>query len=872
MNVHTNPSTGQRIEWRKTDEGLKAFVIKPNGRSEGVVWAPQPGSQEAFLSCPITEVLYEGTRGPGKSQPLDTIVYTPSGPRPIGSIAVGDYVSGSNGKPVKVVGVYPQGAKPLCRITFKDGTSTLASPDHLWQTAATGQGARWKKRVLRTSEMRKWMAKGKTLSVPIMSAPWETNADANLPVDPYLMGLFLGDGCYQKYSVTITTTDPETVEYLLALGFKFKAPISYRAPGTQMAHALRALGLENLTSADKFVPSVYLNGSTKQRLALLQGLMDSDGSAKRDKNRLRFGSISAALAENIAWLIRSLGGYASVYSAQRPDENRPEFEVTGYLSNMASAFRLARKRSLVEPRDLQSPSSRVKKYVASIEDMAPVEQVCIAVDSADHLYLTDDFIVTHNTDALIMDFCQDVGKGWGEEWRGVIFRKSYPDLQDIIEKSRKWIPRIWPNARYNETKSFWEWPSGEKLYFRQFSKPADYWKYHGHAYPFIGWEELTTWPDDKCFKSMFSCLRSTKVGMPRKVRATTNPYGVGHNWVKMRYRLPVAKGKIIGEIITNARDDAGELEAPRVAIHGYLDENKVLLTADPDYKRNIRTAARNPAELAAWLDGSWDIVAGGMFDDIWFMGKDYIVLEPFEIPASWRIDRSFDWGSNAPFSVGWWAQSDGSDYTDAFGYRRSTVRGDLFRIAEWYGWTGKPNEGSRMLAWEIAKGIIEFELEMGWRSPQNRRWSRVKPGPADNAIFDDEMGRKKDDPSAKSKATDMAQPVRINGLLYQGVSWEYSDKSPGSRKQGWEQMRAMMKAAIPPEHRVPAEEGLREKPGLFIFNTCEQFMRTVPALPRDENDMDDVDTDAEDHIGDECRYRVRFKPRTVKSGRTAGHY
>lgn len=476
------------------------------------------------------------------------------------------------------------------------------------------------------------------------------------------------------------------------------------------------------------------------------------------------------------------------------------------------------------------------------------------------------------TDALIMDFCQDVGKGWGVEWRGIIFRKSYPDLQDIIEKSRKWIPRIWPGAKYNETKSFWEWPTGEKLYFRQFSKPSDYYKYHGHAYPFIGWEELTTWPDDKCFKSMFSCLRSTKVGMPRKVRATTNPYGVGHNWVKMRYQLPVAKGQIIGKLITDSKDDAGELELPRVAIHGYLDENKVLLTADPDYKKNIRTAARNPAELAAWLDGSWDIVAGGMFDDIWYMGKDYIITEPFKIPDSWRIDRSFDWGSNAPFSVGWWAESDGSDYTDAFGHRRSTVRGDLFRIAEWYGWTGKPNEGKRLLATEIARGIVEYELAMDWRNSHNRRWCRVRPGPADNAIFDDEQGRKKDDPNAKSKATDMGMPVRIENQLYPGITWEYSDKSPGSRKQGWEQMRAMMKAAVPPEKRIPPEEGLRERPGLFVFKTCDQFIRTVPALPRDENDMDDVDSEAEDHIGDECRYRVRFKKRNIKSGLTTGHY
>lgn len=470
------------------------------------------------------------------------------------------------------------------------------------------------------------------------------------------------------------------------------------------------------------------------------------------------------------------------------------------------------------------------------------------------------------TDALIMDFCQEVGKGWGVEWKGIIFRKAYPDLQDIIEKSKKWIPRIWPRAEYNETKSFWQWPTGEKLYFRQFSKPSDYWKYHGHAYPWIGWEELTTWADDKCFKSMFSCLRSTKVGMPRRVRSTTNPYGVGHNWVKMRYQLPVRKGQIIGKLIKDSRDSSGELELPRVAIHGYLDENKVLLRADPDYKKNIRTAARNPAELAAWMDGSWDIVAGGMFDDVWYAGKDHILVEPFKIPTSWKIDRSFDWGSSAPFSVGWWAESDGTDYVDAFGHRRSTVRGDLFRIAEWYGWTGKPNEGSRLLATEISRGIVERELEWGYRNSENRRWCRVRTGPADTAIFDDELGRNKQDPSAKSKATDMAQPVRIGGLLYSGINWVPADKSPGSRKQGWEQLRKLMRNAVPPK------EGIREQPALFVFSTCDQFVRTIPGLPRDEDDMDDVDSKSEDHIGDECRYRVRARKREVTGGRTTGLY
>jgi hypothetical protein len=110
----------------------------------------------------------------------------------------------------------------------------------------------------------------------------------------------------------------------------------------------------------------------------------------------------------------------------------------------------------------------------------------------------------------------------------------------------------------------WRFPDGEELMFRHFRTPDDYYSYHGHAYPWIAWEELTTWADDKCYKVMMSCSRSTKPGMPRKYRATTNPYGVGHNWVKARFRLPVQGGKIIGPSSTRRR---GRQAAPAARRH-----------------------------------------------------------------------------------------------------------------------------------------------------------------------------------------------------------------------------------------------------------------------------------------------------------------
>lgn len=451
------------------------------------------------------------------------------------------------------------------------------------------------------------------------------------------------------------------------------------------------------------------------------------------------------------------------------------------------------------------------------------------------------------TDCLIMDFAQHCGVGFGRAWRGLIFRRTYPELQDVISKSEEWFSQVFPQAKYNRGKTFWEWPDGERLYFRHFLREEDYNKYHGHAYPFMGWEELTTWPNDGGYKRMMSLCRSTKPGMPRKYRGTTNPYGVGHNWVKQRFhlegRVPPGPGPII-----DITDDDGNFLHKAVAIASSVKENKILLEADPGYIDKIRASARNEAELAAWLYNDWSVVAGGMFDDVWDPATH--IIPAFRVPPTWRLDRSFDWGSSRPFSVGWWAESDGSDLRLRDGTVMATVPGDLFRINEWYGWTGKSNEGLKLLASEIAEGIVQRELEMGL-------YGRIKPGPADSAIFTVENGH--------SIANDFGMPVRLNDKQYGGVFWGYADKSPGSRKAGWQAIRERLmnaKAETRDGRSIP-----REKPGLFVTDLCKDgFIRTVPTLPRKKTDPDDVDTDAEDHVGDETRYRVRNGVKNGGSG------
>jgi hypothetical protein len=424
------------------------------------------------------------------------------------------------------------------------------------------------------------------------------------------------------------------------------------------------------------------------------------------------------------------------------------------------------------------------------------------------------------TDALIMDFAQFCGCGFGANWRGILFRETYPQLADVVAKTKRWFFRMFPGIKFNASDYVWTWPTGEMLYLRHMRVEDDYWNYHGHEYPWIGWEELTNWANIACYDSMKACSRASFPGMPRRYRSTANPYGVGHGWVKEYFIDPAPPGKIIRGY-----------GMPRVRIHGNVYENKALLAADPDYIAKLSSIA-DPNKRKAWLLGSWNIVSGGIFDGVW--REEVHSIPPFTIPRNWRIDRSFDWGSSAPFAVGWNAISPGTEVQigvdeDNKPIKRAFPRGTIFRVAEWYGWNGQANQGCRMLASQIGRDILRKELEMGWPP------GRVSEGPADSAIFATQNG--------VCIADDFARA---------GVRWTPADKGPGSRKNGWERVRNFMAAAL---------DFPMEKPGLFVFNTCRHFLRTVPGLPRDKDDPDDVDTASEDHIGDEIRYRVTMPAR-----------
>lgn len=471
------------------------------------------------------------------------------------------------------------------------------------------------------------------------------------------------------------------------------------------------------------------------------------------------------------------------------------------------------------------------------------------------------------TDSQLMFYRRFVGKGYGQAWRGVIFDREYKNLDDLVIKSKRWFNQIYaPSNRpvfLSSPKDYkWVWPTGEELLFRVMKKEDDYWNYHGQEFPFIGWNELTKYPNSTLYDSIMSCNRSSFVPslhspdltnplpeLPLVVFSTTNPYGVGHNWVKQKFIDPAPAGQIIKntmEVFNPRTGQREEITKTQVRVFSQYKENIYL---SPEYVLELENITdKNKRE--AWLYGNWDITAGGMFDDVW--ANDQNVVEDFEVPHHWRVFRSFDWGSSKPFSVGWWAESDGSDYYTHSGERKTTVRGDLFRIGEWYGWSGIPNTGVRMLSNNIARGIIEREIKMGL-------WHRMEAGPADNSINDTDHG-------GNSISQVMAQPLLINGKRYNGPSFTLSNKSAGSRINGWERMRV----AIANGHK-PDNGGPRESAGLFVVRSCHDgFIRTVPTIPRCTKELDDVDTDSEDHVADECRYVILSAGNRFDSGSTIG--
>lgn len=498
---------------------------------------------------------------------------------------------------------------------------------------------------------------------------------------------------------------------------------------------------------------------------------------------------------------------------------------------------------------------RQKDFEAVWEPIPNTSQE-LAINSRAHITLYTGARGPGKTDTQLMRFRRNVGIGYGAFWRGVIFDREYKNLDDLVNKSRRWFNQFGDGARFlSSAQDYkWVWPTGEELLFRAIKKLDDYWNYHGQEFPFIGWNELCKYPTLELFDRMMTCNRSSfrpedypqKVGsgkgtymlphIPLEVFATSNPYGAGHAAVKRRFIDVAPYGRVVRRSIDvfNPRTQKREpVVKTQVTIFGSYKENIYL---SPEYIAELE-GIQDPNVRAAWLWGDWDIVAGGALSDVWRKNVHVLPMPTPEnlrrrnstlIPDGWQVDRCFDWGSSQPFGVLWFAEANGEEMYLDDGKVFCPPAGTLVVFGEWYGTKEiGTNVGLKLGAKDIATGIMERERQMiEYGIMANHAW----PGPADNSIRD---VREIEVDTIEKKMAD------------EGVHWESSDKSPGSRRIGLQLVRERLWSAV-----------TGDGPGLYFMSNCPGALSTLPSLPRDEIKIDDVDTDAEDHLYDVVRYRV----------------
>lgn len=349
----------------------------------------------------------ESATGCQKAQPVDEPVLTPTGWQSIGSLRLGDHVIGSNGLPTRVTGVFPQGRKEVFSLAFSDGSTTRACGAHLWSIqdkSAAHRGSGW--RTVSTLDMARLLAAHPDASwrIPV-PRPIEMRG-SDLPLDPYLLGVLLGDGGLRSGYPTLSSTDAEIVNEVEEslpqdIGVVQRGlTCDYGITGGQrggrenpLTATLRTLDLMGKRSENKHIPPEYLIAAQRDRLALLQGLMDTDGFC-RPSGAMGFCSTSRDLANGVQDLVRSLGGTATLTTLPSWFGGKRCLDahwVYIRLPDGINPFRLARKAARVvtgrEPRRL----------LRSVVPDGEAECVCIRVAADDHLYVTRDYIVTHNT-------------------------------------------------------------------------------------------------------------------------------------------------------------------------------------------------------------------------------------------------------------------------------------------------------------------------------------------------------------------------------------------------------------------------------------------------------------------------------------------
>ena len=390
--------------------------------------------------------------------------------------------------------------------------------------------------------------------------------------------------------------------------------------------------------------------------------------------------------------------------------------------------------------------------------------------------------------------------------RMLLVRRTTEELRELVAVSKELYPRAIPGIKFLERDKTWVAPSGATLWLSYLDREDDVSRYQGQAYTWIGFDELTQWPTPYAWDYMRTRLRTSKdSGLKLYQRATTNPGGPGHQWVKKAFvdaappNQPFwAKDLDTGNVITWPKGHSleGQPLLKRRFIPATLHDNPYL-AEDGMYEANLLSMPEHLRKQL--LEGNWDINQGAAFPEF---SRKLHVIEPFDIPNSWTKFRAADYGYGSYSGVIWFAVSPSEQLIV---YRELYV--------------------SRVIATDLADMVLEQE-----------EGEKIRYG-----VLDSSLWHKRGDTG----------PSLAEQMILRGCRWRPADRSRGSRVAGKNEI-----------HRRLQVDEFTEEPRLVVFNTCTNLISQLPSIPLDKNNPEDVDTKSEDHLYDALRYGVMTRPRS----------
>ena len=392
------------------------------------------------------------------------------------------------------------------------------------------------------------------------------------------------------------------------------------------------------------------------------------------------------------------------------------------------------------------------------------------------------------------------------DFSGLLVRHTTEELRELIQKSQDLYPKAIPGIKWSERKSQWTTPRGGRLWMSYLDKDTDVMRYQGQAFNYVAFDELTQWQSPYGWNYMRSRLRSSSKELGLYMRATTNPGGPGHSWVKKMFIDPAPSNTPFwatdietGETLTypKGHSRAGEPLFKRRFIPASLFDNPHLAESG-DYEAMLLSLPEHQKKQL--LEGNWDVNEGAAFPEF---NRNIHVVEPFEIPDSWTKFRACDYGYGSFTGVVWLAV---------------TPSEQLIVYRELY--------CSKVTATDLADMILEAEARDG----------TIRYGVLDSSLW---HNRGDTGPSLSEQ------------MIMRGCRWRPSDRSKGSRISGKNEL-----------HRRLQVDEYTEEPRLVFFSNCTNVIAQLPSIPLDKRNPEDVDTNAEDHLYDALRYGIMTRPRS----------